>query len=40
MAATVKTPSHTDPVTKQKEKKNEETIKDKTSGKSVKTQKK
>jgi len=40
MAATVKTPSHTDPETKKKEKSNEETIKDKPSGKSVKTQKK
>ena len=40
MAATIKTPSHTDPETKGKEKKNEETIKDKPSGKSVKTQKK
>jgi hypothetical protein len=40
MATTVKTPSHTDPETKKKEDKNETTIKDKPSGKSVKTQKK
>ena len=40
MAATVKTPSHTDPDTKKKEKKNEEEVKDKPSGKTVKTQKK
>jgi hypothetical protein len=40
MATTVKTPSHTDPETKKKEKSNEEVIKDKPSGKAVKTQKK
>ncbi|MDJ0366344.1 hypothetical protein QMK33_14385 [Hymenobacter sp. H14-R3] len=40
MAASVKTPSHTDPETKKKEKDNEEVIKDKPSGKTVKTQKK
>jgi hypothetical protein len=40
MAATVKTPSHTDPETKKKEDKNVTTIKDKPSGKAVKTQKK
>ncbi len=40
MATTVKTPSHTDPKTKKDEKKNEEVIKDKPSGKAVKTQKK
>jgi hypothetical protein len=40
MATTVKTPSHTDLATKQKEKANEEVIKDKPSGKAVKTQKK
>ncbi|WP_262709790.1 hypothetical protein [Hymenobacter sp. UV11] len=40
MATTVKTPSHTDPETKQKEDANQTTIKDKPSGKSVKTQKK
>ena len=40
MATTIKTPSHTDPETKKKEKQNEEEIKDKPSGKTVKTQKK
>jgi hypothetical protein len=40
MATTVKTPTHTDPETKKKEDKNETTIKDKPSGKSIKTQKK
>lgn len=40
MASTVKTPSHTDPETKKKEKANETTTKDKPSGKNVKTQQK
>lgn len=40
MANTTNTPKHTDPVTKSKEKKNEEEVKDKPSGKTVKTQKK
>ena len=40
MANTISTPKHTDPVTKAKEKKNEEEVKGKTSGKTVKTQKK
>ena len=40
MANTTTTPKHTDPATKAKEKKNEEEVKDKTSGKTVKTQKK
>ena len=40
MATTVKTPSHTDPETKKKEGSNETTIKDKPSGKNIKTQKK
>ena len=40
MANTTNTPKHTDPVTKNKEKKNEEEVKDKPSGKTEKTQKK
>ena len=40
MAATTNTPKHTDPATKNKEKKNEQETKDKPSGKTVKTQKK
>ena len=40
MANTTSTPKHTDPATKNKEKQNEEVIKDKPSGKTVKTQKK
>ncbi len=40
MANTTNTPKHTDPATKNAEKKNEVVIKDKTSGKAVKTQKK
>ena len=40
MSTTVNTPKHTDPATKAKEKANEEEIKDKPSGKTVKTQKK
>jgi len=40
MAASADTPKHTDPATKAKEKKNEVEQKDKTSGKTVKTQKK
>ena len=40
MANTTSTPKHTDPATKSKEKQNEEVIKDKPSGKAVKTQKK
>jgi hypothetical protein len=40
MANTTTTPKHTDPATKRDEKKNEEVIKDKPSGKAVKTQKK
>ncbi|MGI4870103.1 MAG: hypothetical protein ACRYFX_02875 [Janthinobacterium lividum] len=40
MAGTVKTPTHTDPETKKKEKANEEEVKDKPSGKTIKTQKK
>ena len=40
MANTTNTPKHTDPATKNKEKKNEEEVKDKVSGKTVKTQKK
>ena len=40
MANTTSTPKHTDPATKAKEKKNEEEVKDKPSGKTVKTQKK
>ncbi|MGI4733554.1 MAG: hypothetical protein ACRYG7_00065 [Janthinobacterium lividum] len=40
MATSVNTPKHTDPDTKAKEKKNETEVKDKTSGKTVKTQKK
>jgi hypothetical protein len=38
--ANTTTPKHTDPATKRDEKKNEEVIKDKPSGKAVKTQKK
>ncbi len=40
MATTTNTPKHTDPATKNKEKKNEEEIVDKPSGKKTKTQKK
>ncbi|WP_216679327.1 hypothetical protein [Hymenobacter siberiensis] len=40
MVNTISTPKHTDPATKSKEKQNEEVIKDKPSGKAVKTQKK
>lgn len=40
MANTTTTPKHTDPATKAKEKGNETEIKDKPSGKTVKTQKK
>ena len=40
MANTTTTPKHTDPATKSKEKQNETEIKDKPSGKTVKTQKK
>ena len=40
MANTTSTLKHTDPATKNKEKQNEEVIKDKPSGKAVKTQKK
>ncbi|WP_257722069.1 hypothetical protein [Hymenobacter sp. PAMC 26628] len=40
MATPTSTPKHTDPATKNKEKKNEEEIVDKPSGKKVKTQKK
>ncbi len=40
MATPTSTPKHTDPATKNKEKKNEEEVKDKPSGKTVKTQKK
>lgn len=40
MANTTNTPKHTDPATKAKEKKNETEQKDKTSGKTQKTQKK
>jgi len=40
MATSVNTPKHTDPATKEKEKSNETEIKDKPSGKTVKTQKK
>ena len=40
MANTTTTPKHTDHATKAKEKKNEEEVKDKTLGKTVKTQKK
>ena len=40
MAPSVNTPKHTDPATKEKEKSNETEIKDKPSGKTVKTQKK
>ena len=40
MANTTSTPKHTDPATKTKEKENETEIKDKPSGKTVKTQKK
>jgi len=40
MSTTVNTPKHTDPATKAKEKANETEIKDKPSGKTVKTQKK
>jgi hypothetical protein len=40
MANTTNTPKHTDPATKRDEKKNETEIKDKPSGKTVKTQKK
>lgn len=40
MANTTTTPKHTDPATKTKEKKNEEEVKDKVSGKTIKTQKK
>jgi hypothetical protein len=40
MAATVKTPSHTDPETKKKEKSNEEDVRDKPDGKKKTTQKK
>ena len=38
--APVSTPKHTDPETKRDEKKNETEVKDKVSGKTVKTQKK
>ena len=40
MATPVTTPKHTDPATKRDEKKNETEVKDKVSGKTVKTQKK
>lgn len=40
MANTTSTPKRTDPATKAKEKKNEEEVKDKASGKTVKTQQK
>jgi hypothetical protein len=40
MAQTASTPKHTDPATKNKEKANEETVKDKPSGKNKTTQKK
>ena len=40
MANTISTPKHTDPAIKAKEKKNEAEVKDKVSGKIVKTQKK
>ncbi|WP_426058288.1 hypothetical protein [Hymenobacter sp. B1770] len=40
MANTTTTPQHTDPATKSKEKKNEVEVKDKPSGKTIKTQKK
>ena len=40
LANTTSTPKHTDPATKKKDKQNEEVIKDKPSGKVVKTQKK
>ncbi|WP_460502373.1 hypothetical protein [Hymenobacter agri] len=40
MATPVSTPKHTDPATKRDEKKNETEIKDKPSGKTVKTQQK
>lgn len=40
MANTTTTPKHTDPATKRDEKKNETEIKDKPSGKTIKTQKK
>ena len=40
MATPVTTPKHTDPATKRYEKKNDEEVKDKVSGKTVKTQKK
>ncbi len=40
MAATTNTPKHTDPATKTKEKKNEQEMKDKPSGKTKKTQNK
>ena len=40
MANTTNTPKHTDPETKRDEKKNETEVKDKVSGKTVKTQKK
>ena len=40
MANTTTTPKHTDPATKKAEKENEVVIKDKTTGKAVKTQKK
>ena len=40
MATPVNTPKHTDPATKRDEKKNETEVKDKVSGKTVKTQKK
>jgi hypothetical protein len=40
MATSVNTPKHTDPATKAKEKSNEEEVKDKPSGKTIKTQKK
>jgi hypothetical protein len=40
MAVSVNTPKHTDPATKEKEDKNVTEIKDKPSGKTVKTQKK
>lgn len=40
MANTTTTPKHTDPANKRDEKKNETEIKDKPSGKTIKTQKK
>ncbi|SMB94139.1 hypothetical protein SAMN00120144_2347 [Hymenobacter roseosalivarius DSM 11622] len=40
MATTTSTPKHTDPATKNKEKKNEETVKDKPDGKKKTTQQK